>query len=688
MQLMRTAFAILALLAAAGSAVAAQERDLQVSGSAGWNGRVSRGDWTPVRIDLDNRGKKDADLVIAVTWGGSFATQSSPNPTLEGNSFYGRSGPTVQIPVLLPAKSRKRLTVTLLTPDTQQISVWAFALDRVTGSTLARGEMMTRFLDPQKRLVGIVGKVKPDGLENDHLEAAVLSAEELPEDWQGYAALDALVWLDGKATELRSAAQADALKQWISSGGNFTLARGNTLDLGGTPVADLLPVKLGATRQVTGSRENHLPAGPLVILDSVRRAGVLRAATEDGSPVVVEARRDSGRVTFVAFDPARESFAASDEGKEFWKWLLRLEKRPVAPEDLSIIRPPAAVGSYAIAEQAGRFPDIAPPEVGGLFLLIVLYLIVVGPLDYFLLRRLRKLEYTWFTFPAYVLIFTLFVLFVGGAFIQRAGHQREIVVVDHYPETGFLRRRALSAVLAPADAYYRAEDAQPLSSNFIQQYRTFEGGGQLTDIRLLLTPKRSVENWLLNRNFTGLALADRCDTEPSPLSYTITGMDSVEIRLTIKNRSTTTFQSSTLMTPKGVYWVSSIPPGESTISGSRLAASLSDYIQAEGVRPVEQERNRYGGYDEYASAGGLNEQQLEPLVKKALLSASFPVIASPDRAPQTGLARSLEATEWLSAGGSILLSWTKDATATIRFDPAPARYTSVTLHRFFQGPPP
>src|SRR5476651_732502 len=117
MQLMRTAFAILALLAAAGSAVAAQEKDLQVSGTAGWNGRVSRGDWTPVRIDLDNRGKKDADLIIAVTWGGSFATQSSPNPTLEGNSFYGRSGPTVQIPVLLPAKSRKRLSVILLTSD-------------------------------------------------------------------------------------------------------------------------------------------------------------------------------------------------------------------------------------------------------------------------------------------------------------------------------------------------------------------------------------------------------------------------------------------------------------------------------------------------------------------------------------------------------------------------------------------
>ncbi len=684
MQPMRTAFAILALLAAARPAVAVQEAELQVSGSAGWNARVSRGDWTPVRIDLDNRGKKDADLVIAITWGGSFATQPTPNPTLDGNTFYGRSGPTLRIPVLLPARSRKRLSVTLFTPDTQQMSVWAFALDAATGRTLARGEMLTRFLDPQKRLVGIVGKVKPDGLESDHLEAAALSAEELPEDWQGYSALDALVWLDGKATELRSAAQADALKQWISTGGKFYLARGNALDLGGTPIADLLPVKLGATRQVDGVRTNHLPTGPLVILDSTRRSGVLRAATEDGSPVVVEAMRDSGRVTFVAFDPTRESFAASDEGKDFWNWLLHFEKRTEVPEDLSVIRPPAAVGSTAIAELVGRFPDIAPPEVGGLFLLILLYLLVVGPFDYFLLRRLRKLEYTWFTFPAYVLVFTLFILFVGGAFIQRAGHQREMVVVDHYPETGFLRRRALSAVLAPGDAYYRAEDAQPLSSNFIQQYRTFEAGGQLTEIRLQLTPKRNADNWLLNRNYTGLALADRCDSTPSPLSYVITGQDSVEIRLTVKNRSAAPYEGSTLVTSKGVYWVSSIPPGESTLSGSRMAATLADYVKAEGIQGVYQERNRYGGFDE--TSGGQNEEQLQPLVRRALLGACFPVVASPDRAPQTGLARGLEATDWLRSDGSILLSWTRDTAATVRFDPAPSRYTSVTLHRFFQGP--
>lgn len=689
---MRTAFAILALLAAASPAIAVQDKEIQVSGSAGWNGRIARGEWTPVRIDLDNRGKKDADLVVAVTWGGSFATQSNPNPNLDGSTFFGRTGPTVRIPVSLPAKARKRLTLSLFTPDSPQISVWAFALDAESGRTLARGELLTRFLDPQKRLVGIVGKLKPDGLENDHLEAAALPAEELPEDWQGYAALDALIWLDGKATDLRSGAQADALKQWISSGGRFTLARGNALDLGGTSVADLLPVKLGATRPVVGTRENHLPVGPTVLLESSRRGGIVRAATEDGIPVVVEASRDAGLVTFVAFDPSQESFAASEDGRDFWKWLLHFETRTSPGEDLSVVRPPAAIGSMGLAEQAGRFPDISAPEIGGLFLLIILYLIVVGPLDYFLLRRLRKLEYTWFTFPAYVVAFTLFILFVGGAFIQRAAHQRELVVVDHYPETGFQRRRALSAVLAPSDVAYHAEDAQPLSSNFIQQYQTFETGGNLTDIRLRLTPKRVAENWMINRNYTGLALADRCESAPTEISYEIAAQDGVGIRLAVKNRSSLTYEASTLVTPNGVYWISAIPPGVSTVGGSRLAVSLTEYLKQEGaVQAIPEVDGRYrgnyrGDYD--GAAGGQNEQQLQPFVRRALLAACFPTGPAAERFPQTGLARGLDATGWIRSGGSLLLSWGRDSVATVRFDPAPARYTSVVLHRFFQRPPP
>jgi hypothetical protein len=654
------------------------QQEIQVSGAAGWGGRSLRGESTPVLIDLDNRGKKDVDLTLAVTWANNFSAQSQENPSFD--TVFGRSGPVHYLSLTLPAKSRKRISLSLLTPDSSQMSVWAFALD-LKGGTLARGELGTRLLDPSKRIVGIVGLSRPEGIEDGSVELANIQPDELPEDWQGYSALEALVWMDGRANEIRSAAQVDALKQWISAGGKFCVARANTVDLAGTPVADLLPVKLGATRELASLGGGPLPERGAVVLDSTVRKGSVRAESA-GIPLVVEMARDAGRVTFAAFDPSRAPFTGWAGAKAFWRWLLDIGRAP-PPLKLNEEHAPAAIGSRLLAQQAGRFPDVAAPEIGGLFLLIILYLIVVGPLDYLLLRMLKRLEYTWFTFPAYVVLFTLFILLVGGAFIQRAAHQREVAVVDHYPETNFVRRRALSAVLAPADVIYQVEDAQPLSSNFIQNDRVYDSGSKTIDVRILHSPRMTAENWLLNRNYTGLALADRCSSGPSPLSYAITSQANNEIRLTVKNSGGETFQNSAIVTPKGVFEILSIPPGESAAAGSRMAESLEDFVKKEGqftLRPMDV-------YNENSNGAGMREQDLNPQVRKALIGVTFPGTDGETEA-LTGLARSLQAHRWIDSGGSILLVWPQKAGAVVRFDPKPGRYTGVTLYRFFQGPPP
>ena len=681
---MRVPLTVLGVLLAASVANAQQTKELQVSGHAGWGGRVSRGDWTPVLIDLDSYAKKDLDLVIAVTWAANFAHQSVENPSLE--TVIGRSDPVQQISLTLPAKSRKRLSLSLLTPDVDRSSVWAFALDAKSGKTLARTELIVRPLEPNKRVIAIVGSARADGLTDTNLELANIQPDELPEEWQGYATLEALVWIDGRATEIRSSAQVDALKQWISSGGKFCVARGNAVGLAGTAIADLLPVKLGASRELTLALGGRFPPGHAAVLDSVVRKGAIRAEQED-VPLVVESAQDAGRIVFVAADPSREPFTGWDSAIPFWRWVLQIPGPlpPARPNEETVLH---AIGSAALAHQAGRFPDVAAPEIGGLFLLIVLYLVVVGPLDYLLLRWLRKLEYTWFTFPGYVALFTLFVLLVGGAFIQRAAHQREIVVVDHYPESGFVRRRALSAVLAPADVIYRVDDAQPLSSNFVQNDLSFDTTSKISDVRLLRSPQKSAENWLLLRNYTGLALADRCEVTPSPLSYSITHQDNVEIRVTVKNISGEIFEGSSLVTPRGVYWISSIPPGETQATGSRTSTTIIEFVDKEGQRPVRRPRFSSRGEDYTGRAEASTEQQINPPIRKALVGLTFPTGSPEELESLSGLARSLQAKRWLDSGGSVLLVWPQKTEAIVHFDPKPGRYTSVTLLRFFQGPPP
>jgi hypothetical protein len=684
---MLSATVVLALLIPTASAVAQEkEKDFQVSGAAGWGGRTLRGEPAPVLIDLDNRGKKDVDIVVAVTWAAPYTYQSQGSPSID--SVFGRTGPVHQIALTLPAKSRKRVSLTMTTPDMAQSSVWAYMLDGRGGKILAQAELQTRTLEPNKRIVGVVGSSRPDGIDDGTVEVANIAPDELPEEWQGYASLEALVWVDGRATEIRSAGQVDALRQWISSGGTFCVARGNTIDLAGTPIAELLPVKLGATRELDSLGGGNLPDGGTVVLETTLRKGAIRAES-GGVPLVVETNRDAGRVIFAAFDPSRPPFTAWNRAKPFWKWLLSIGQAGPPPrqnEDLGS----RVIGSRLLADQAGRFPDVAAPEIGGLFLLIILYLIVVGPLDYGLLRFFKKLEFTWFTFPAYVVLFTLFILLVGGAFIQRAAHQREIAVVDHYPETSFVRRRALSAVLAPADVLYKVEDAQPLSSNFINNERIYDTGSKVTDVRIQRGTTRSTENWLINRNFTGLAMADRCGTAPSPVTFTIKSQEKIDIQVAVKNATNETFETSVLVTAQGVYSIAAIPPGESTVSGSRLRATIDEFVDKEGQRaPRGDDANRFNAAQQFpAQSGdiGMKESDLNPTVKKALIGLSF---GEPDSEHEilSGLARSLQAREWTRMGGSILLVWPQRPDPVVNFEPKPGRLTSVTLYRFFQGPP-
>ena len=686
MQSMRRTLTVIVLLLVVSPGIAQDEnekQEVQVTGLAGWAGLATRGDWTPALIDLDNRGKKDLDLLISVTWAAGYSYQQSSNPTLDG--IFGRAGPVHQLSLSLPAKSRKRISVCLLTPDGAQCNIWAFAQDVKTGRTLARGELTIRLADVQKRIVGIVGQSRPEGLEDESTIVATLQADELPEDWKGYSSLEALIWLDGRPTELRSAAQTDALKRWISSGGKLYVARANAMNFTGTPIADLLPVKLGAGRELESLEGSQFPAGPALVLENTVRKGAIRAESH-GVPIVTESSQDAGRITFVAVDPSRAPFSGSRVATEFWKWLLKLGPVP-PPERLEDEHPPSAIGSLAISQFAGRFPDIAAPEIGGLFLLIILYLIVVGPLDYLLLRWLKRLEFTWFTFPAYVVLFTVFILVVGGAFIQRAAHQREITVEDHYSDTGFTRRRVLSAVLAPADVFYKIEDAEPLSSNYIDQQRSFDTGGKITDVQVTPGLVPVAGNWLLKRNYTGLAYADRCDTGPGVLSYTITSQDNVEIKLTIKNTSSQTFEGSTLVTSKGIYWISSIPPGESSTSGSRTAATLQQYVDQEGQTPARRPQNgRFPAGDDGRRIA-ITGQELDPSVRKALVGAAF-AAPGPDVETMTGFAKGIQARRWLESGGTILCTWPRGIGPVVRFDPKPGRYTAVALHRFFQGPPP
>src|SRR5688572_25762236 len=103
----------------------------------------------------------------------------------------------------------------------------------------------------------------------------------------------------------------------------------------------------------------------------------------------------------------------------------------------------ATIGSEELISLLASFPGVAVPELRRLFLFIFIFLAVAGPLDYLVLRRLRRLRLTWITFPTYIVILCVAIVVSGAGFMRNLVMQREIAVVDHFERTKFGRRRAL-----------------------------------------------------------------------------------------------------------------------------------------------------------------------------------------------------------------------------------------------------
>jgi hypothetical protein len=163
--------------------------------------------------------------------------------------------------------------------------------------------------------------------------------------------------------------------------------------------------------------------------------------------------------------------------------------------------------------------------------------------------------------------------------------------------------------------------------------------------------------------------------------------------VTLKTRNATgaTIEGSTLVTAKGVYWISAIPAGDSVVTGSRTASTAAEFVEKEGQRAVQRDRFTPTPSDENGNGNGIgiSEKALNPIVRKSLIGAFLPQTPQDTTAEvTTGFARSLQIQRWLDSGGSVLLTWPDAREAVVRYNPKPGRLTAVILERYFQGPPP
>ncbi|HBY99316.1 MAG TPA: hypothetical protein DEP84_36150 [Chloroflexi bacterium] len=438
-------------------AASAQGPGISLAPQALYNGAVKYGEWLPIRVRLENSGA-DVRGRVQVRIGSA-----------------GQRAVTHAQAVELPRGARKDVTLYVL-PNTftRRVTV-EFVADGQPrdGEPLRQAEVAVQPV-PNIRLVSAAISGGGEGLDalaglkltsrrNDSL-LVPLTLDTLPERAEGLRTLDVLV-ITGVDTGGLAPAQQAALTEWVTLGGTLVLGGGPNAarTLTGVPGAlqpvrltgDLALERLTALEQVAG--EPIRVAGPFPTAQGVPLPESSVRVEQEGLPLVVGRRVGQGTVLWLALDPALSPFDAWAGAGAFWATLL--DEIAPYPFDLPPDVSPRQMSSEQIGYALTNLPSLDLPSLRLLVPLLLVYIVVVGPLNYLVLRWQRRLELGWITIPVVTLLFSAGAYAIG--FQLRGGdviiNQVSTIQLQANNQRGASYVRSFVGIFSPARRDYSVE---------------------------------------------------------------------------------------------------------------------------------------------------------------------------------------------------------------------------------------
>jgi hypothetical protein len=422
-------------------------------------GHARAGSWAAIEIDLRNDGPSiDGELQMD---GGSQSNvryaMAVNLPTGSHQTYILHAQPpgfgrNVTVDLVANGQKLDRVGVAYLIHDSTQLVVGVLA----------------------ERPAPIVAGINLPASQFGAAPAVVpLTIADLPDRAEGWAVLDRLVWQDVDSNQL-SAGQLDSLRRWIAAGGRLVIA-GGTAGIGTLSAFadDLLPYRPTATLDVDPSSLASL-LGPLPegAATMPAMAGALlhgRALATSGDRVVAaELGYGGGRITVLGFDPTTSWLAESKAIDAMWRTVL-----PPRSGDSTLLG-----DDSQLVQAVYQLPSLALPPTAGLLGIIGAYILVIGPINYLILKRIDRRELAWITMPVLVLAFAA-ASFGYGSFLRGTDVVvNEVAIVRGAPDATEGTAQVYFGIFSPNRNTYRVDLPQgallasPINGEAFGQGRT------------------------------------------------------------------------------------------------------------------------------------------------------------------------------------------------------------------------
>ncbi|HEX6290707.1 MAG TPA: hypothetical protein VFZ66_16070 [Herpetosiphonaceae bacterium] len=527
---------------------AAQTASVRLTVQPFFDGKYRAGNWLPFRITVSNNGP-DITADISIQTGTSFAT------TLD-----------------LPRGAEK--SVVLYARPLDEIRRTAMVRALVSGAELAKVEAP---IDGFSGLTWVVGHVSTQALtlplpavqsQSQRLETLPIQPADLPERSEGLSMFDLLI-VDGAPLADLTEKQQQALADWVRLGGQLVIGGTNLEATLAQLPEPLRPATSGgaAPRGSISLLPDLDAAGTPAVTALVGQASTRTIATIDSTPIGVQAEVGKGRVTALGFSFSAPELTQLRTAASLWDQIAYFSSSAVQAQQMQHVDD---VQAQQFASVLSLLPALAVPPLTTLAVVLGLYLLIVGPGLYLLLRRLDRQAWGWVAVPLVTIVFSLGAYGYG---LRLRGNDiilNQVTVVE--PAEGRARVRTYAGIFSPRTQTYQVRTNsdvlfEPVAGGGFGQGGAFAGGQYMqgsSSVRNLNIPQWSMQM------FTAQQVMD---VDPLKAELTVEG---TTLRGTVRNVGAEPIREVAVVHDVHVAHLGDLEPGQARPIEMKLEGAAFD----------------------------------------------------------------------------------------------------------------
>lgn len=391
---------------------------LEVKATAGVSGKAKYQSVVPLQVTVKNNG---ADF------SGDMAINSS-------NSYEAASA--LVVPIDIAAGEEKTFTFYLdgladySYSDTDLFAFYEGSIEK--GKKIAyKGtkRLQSNFLDPSSTFIYTLTD------KSDRLSALLrlstfvaqsnvevfninqLKDYTLPEDSQGLAMANVIV-VDEVAIADLTPKQQEALLKWVQDGGTLLLGAADQINATAGIFKEYLPLSLSQEMTaISAEALTKLSGGgiftqPISVYAATSSEGSLPVLTENNAVLAAKKKVGSGEVIQTTFSLGDQPLASMDGYGALLAKVINIQS--ISQQGMMRQgQSPLDQISYELRNINELFPSFEV-SVSYMLIVIILYILIIGPILYFVLKKADKREHAWWIIPSISVVLSI-VLFIVGA---------------------------------------------------------------------------------------------------------------------------------------------------------------------------------------------------------------------------------------------------------------------------------